>query len=112
MNTSTEATKSTETSLARDLITLIRYYLGRYLGGRRGLIILTVAVLAIGGWFNWGWLVAAGMAPILLAAAPCAVMCALGLCMKKGDGKSCSSGDQSAKTSSRTTVSAKPREEA
>lgn len=111
MNTSTEATKSTETSLARDLITLIRYYLG----GRRGLIILAVAVvtvLAVGGWFNWGWLVAAGIAPILLAVAPCAVMCALGLCMKKGDGNSCSSGDQSAKTSARTTVSAKPREEA
>ena len=30
---------------------------------------------------GWDWLVAAGMASIILAMAPCLVMCALGLCM-------------------------------
>ena len=34
--------------------------------------------------FNWGWLVAAGIAPLLLSAGPCLAMCALGLCMKGG----------------------------
>jgi hypothetical protein len=33
--------------------------------------------------FNWSWLVAAGIAPILLAVLPCAVMCGLGLCMNR-----------------------------
>lgn len=62
----------------------------RYLGGRRGLILLAVAVLGVGAFFNWGWLVAAGIAPLLIAFAPCAAMCALGLCMSKMGGKSCS----------------------
>ncbi len=31
---------------------------------------------------GWPWLVAAGIAPLLLSAAPCLAMCALGLCMK------------------------------
>lgn len=35
----------------------------------------------------WSWLVALGIAPLLLALAPCAAMCALGLCMKENDGK-------------------------
>ena len=30
---------------------------------------------------------AAGVAPLLLAFAPCAVMCLLGMCMHKGQGK-------------------------
>ncbi|GGG52463.1 hypothetical protein GCM10010964_44520 [Caldovatus sediminis] len=34
--------------------------------------------LAAGG---WSWLVAAGVAPVLLGALPCLAMCALGLCM-------------------------------
>lgn len=63
--------------------------LRRYVGGRRGLIAL--AALAIGGGLalNWNWLVTAGIAPVLLAVLPCVAMCALGLCMRHGDGKSC-----------------------
>ena len=38
-------------------------------------------LLVAGMAFNWGWLTAVGAAPILLAMAPCAAMCALGLCM-------------------------------
>jgi hypothetical protein len=92
MNTSTETTKLAKTSLARDWINLGRYYVGRYFGGRRGLIILTVAALGIGLALNWSWLVAIGVAPLLVALAPCAAMCALGLCMSRmGGGQSCSS---------------------
>jgi len=121
MSTSNETTKAAEAnaSLTRDVINLGRYYFWRatnwarsYLGGRRGLIFLAVAVVGAGAAFNWGWLVAIGIAPIILALAPCAVMCGLGLCMMKGGGKSCSSGDQSAKGSTGTTVSAKPSKDA
>jgi hypothetical protein len=42
--------------------------------------------------FNWGWLVAVGIAPLLVAVLPCVAMCALGLCMNKM-GKSTSSPD-------------------
>jgi len=53
----------------------------QYLGGRRALIVLGVAALAAALFFGWGWLAAVGVAPILVALAPCAAMCALGLCM-------------------------------
>ena len=46
------------------------------------------AVIALaGGVSGWDWLVAAGIAPILISLAPCLVMCALGLCMKCSRGK-------------------------
>jgi len=43
----------------------------------------TLAALALG----WPWLVAAGLAPLILAFAPCAAMCALGLCAHNMGGK-------------------------
>lgn len=67
-----------------------------YTSGKRGLILAAVAIAAAGVALNWSWLVAAGIAPLLLSVLPCVAMCALGLCMKKGSGKSCSSGDQAA----------------
>lgn len=76
-----------ETSLSQDLLYMVRYYLG----GRRGLLILAGLVIAAGLGLNWSWLVAAGIAPILVAVLPCVAMCALGLCMSKmAGGKSCS----------------------
>ncbi len=77
---------TTETSLTQDLLYAAEYYLG----GWRGLILLTVVALGVGAALNWSWLVAIGVAPFLLAFAPCAAMCALGLCMNKAMGKSCS----------------------
>ncbi len=65
-----------------------------YIGGKRGLIILAIGIAGGGMAMNWGWLVAVGIAPILLVVLPCAAMCALGLCMNKADGKSCSSGNK------------------
>ncbi len=56
-----------------------------YLGGRRGFAVLAALLLVAGLALNWGWLVAVGVAPLLLAFLPCAAMCALGLCtMGKG----------------------------
>jgi hypothetical protein len=67
--------------------------LRHYLTGRRGLVIVSIAIVAAGVALSWSWLAAAGIAPILLALAPCAAMCALGLCMNKM-GKSSSSAEQ------------------
>jgi len=49
--------------------------------GARGLILLAVLAVAAIGYSNWGWLVAIGVAPIILAMLPCAAMCAMGMCM-------------------------------
>lgn len=85
MSTS-EALKTSQASLSRDLLYAARYYLG----SRRGLIIVAFAALVGGLALNWSWLVAAGIAPLLLTALPCVAMCALGLCMNKMGEKSCS----------------------
>ena len=65
--------------LWREGLHIARYYLGN----RWVLLALGAGGLVIGAALNWGWLVAAGVAPILIALAPCAVMCALGLCAMK-----------------------------
>jgi hypothetical protein len=59
----------------------------RWLGGKRILILAAVAMVAAGAWFGWPWLAAAGIAPILLSLAPCAVMCAVGVCTMKACSK-------------------------
>lgn len=61
-----------------------------YIQGKRALILIAVAIGVLGLALNWSWLVAVGVAPLLLAVLPCAAMCALGLCMNKVWGKSCS----------------------
>ena len=79
-----------QTSLTQDLSRAARYYLG----GKRGLIALAALAIVGGLVFNWSWLVAAGIAPVLLSILPCAAMCALGLCMRGGAGNSCSTKDE------------------
>ena len=76
--------ENSRNSLSGDLLNAARYYLG----GRTGLIVVTAAALGFGAYSGWGWLVAAGIAPLLLTLAPCAVMCALGLCVMGGKSKS------------------------
>ncbi len=88
---STSQSRRTSVALAQRMVNAF----WPYIGSRRGLIILAIAITAGGMAMNWGWLVAVGIAPILIAVLPCAAMCALGLCMKKGGGKSCSSGGKS-----------------
>lgn len=58
---------------------------------RRNVILIAVAVVAVGLAFNSGGLVAVGIPSLLIAFLPCIAMCALGMC-KKGDGSgsSCS----------------------
>jgi len=86
MNASTEAKKVQDLSLPQTALGLLRHYLG----GRRGMIVLALAAAGIALYLGWGWLAAVGLAPLLLALAPCAAMCALGLCMNRGGGRSCS----------------------
>ncbi|HJS87051.1 MAG TPA: hypothetical protein VJ779_16465 [Acetobacteraceae bacterium] len=50
---------------------------------------IALALLAAGLAWQWSWLVAIGVPPLLLSAAPCAAMCALGLCMHRMGGRSC-----------------------
>ena len=112
MSTAIETTTAGKPSLTRKIIYAAQYYLG----GRRGLIVVTVVALGAGLVLNWSWLVAAGIAPLLLALAPCAAMCALGLCMNKMANKSGStqsnSGDQGTNTNpSSAAASPKARDE-
>jgi hypothetical protein len=115
MDASTETKKVEELSLTQTAVALLRHYLG----GRRGLILLAVTALGAALVLNWGWLVAVGLAPLLLALAPCAAMCAIGLCANKmmGGNNSCSTrsstGDRSSGTgSSPGTLAAKASDDA
>jgi len=83
MSASNTSNNPDSISLSRSIVALLRYHLG----GRRGLVLLAVAVLGAGLYLNWGWLVAAGIAPLLVALAPCAAMCAVGLCMNRAGEK-------------------------
>ncbi len=44
---------------------------------------VALALLAAGFTWQWSWLVAIGVAPLLISAASCVAMCALGLCMHR-----------------------------
>jgi hypothetical protein len=61
----------------------------RYLSNRWVLLAIGGGAVTIAAFFNWGWLVAIGLAPIIIAFAPCAIMCGLGLCGMKMMGGSC-----------------------
>jgi len=69
---------------------LPRPWIGRgsaILRSRRALAILGAVVIAGGLAWRWDWLTAIGIAPILVALAPCAAMCALGLCVSRMGGR-------------------------
>src|SRR3989442_4249075 len=55
----------------------------------RGLIVVALAIIGTGLALGWNWVVAAGLAPLLLSLAPCAAMCALGVCMMAKGNASC-----------------------
>ena len=75
MQNRTDPAKKPEAPLLRDFLHALKYYLG----GRRMLVAAAIAIVGGGLLLNWSWLVAAGMAPLLLAVLSCAAMCALGL---------------------------------
>ena len=83
---------ATKPSLAQDWLSALRYWLR----GRNGVIAMIVLTVVIGAALNWSWLVAVGVAPLLLTVLPCAVMCGLGLCMNKMTGSSCSTSSSAA----------------
>lgn len=56
--------------------------------GRRGWLMAAIALIGAGAAMSWGWLTAIGAAPLILTFAPCALMCAVGLCAMGGS-KSC-----------------------
>jgi hypothetical protein len=51
---------------------------------RQTLMLTGFAAIGGGAALNWDWLTAVGAAPLILSLAPCAAMCALGLCMRGG----------------------------
>ena len=77
--------KKTEANSTPGMLHLLRYRLG----GRGGLIAAAALALAVGVVLNWSWLVAAGLAPLVLAVLPCVAMCALGVCANSMSGKAC-----------------------
>ena len=48
---------------------------------------VALALLAAGFAWQWSWLVAIGVAPLLISVAPCVAMCALGLCMHRASNR-------------------------
>ncbi|SMH26155.1 hypothetical protein [Mesorhizobium australicum] len=78
--------RTSDTSLGRDISHAIRYHLR----GWRGPAVLAAVISVAGLAFGWGWLVAGGIAPLILAVLPCAAMCALSLCASRMAGKQCS----------------------
>jgi hypothetical protein len=80
-----QQSEKTQTSLTQDLLRTAQYYLG----SRRKLMVLAGITIVAGLTFNWSWLVAAGIAPLLISVLPCVAMCAIGVCcMKKSAGQS------------------------
>ena len=88
---------STSRSLPQDVLFAAHHYLGR----RAGFVAMAAIALGAGAYFNWGWLVAAGIAPLIISIAPCAAMCALGLCMS-GRSRAAPAPDQASTTTEPT----------
>ena len=75
---STAPTKSMETLRRRNGRTALHYLRRKWvLLGAAGLALIVAVAL------SWNWLVAIGVASVLLSVLPCLVMCGLGLCMHK-----------------------------
>ena len=89
-----EAVSATKPSLTQDWLNALRYWMR----GRNGVIALIALAVVIGAALNWSWLVAVGIAPLLITMLPCAAMCALGLCMNRMVGGSCATETSSVET--------------
>ena len=74
--TNLNATRPGQNSFANTLASVVRSLLGNPVG----LLAIAAGVIGFTAYSSWGWLVAAGLAPLLLSIAPCVAMCALGMC--------------------------------
>ena len=84
---SIEIAKPTAGLLANDRARTFR----SWIGDRRVLAVAGLAIAFTGLALGWNWLAAVGIAPLIVSAAPCLLMCALGLCMMGKGQKACSS---------------------
>lgn len=57
------------------------------LHNRLVLVATAIGVSGAGLALGWTWLTAAGIAPLIVSAAPCLIMCALGVCMMGRSGQ-------------------------
>jgi hypothetical protein len=75
---------TTEPSLGRDVSYVVRHPLRN----RWTLVALASLAVTLGLYFGgWAWLVAAGLAPIILSTLPCLIMCGLGVCIMCSGGQ-------------------------
>ena len=73
-----------ETTLPNSGVSISAPKILKWFGRRRVMLGgLAIALIGAGLAWQWSWLVAIGAAPLLVTAAPCAAMCALGLCMHR-----------------------------
>jgi hypothetical protein len=60
----------------------VSYVVRHPLRNRWTLVALASLAVILGLYFGgWAWLVAAGLAPIILSSLPCLIMCGLGVCI-------------------------------
>ena len=59
----------------------LRHFVAAWYTPRRGLILAGIGIVLAGLALGWNWLSAIGLAPLILSLAPCAAMCALGVCV-------------------------------
>lgn len=79
-----QSSTTAEGSLGRDALYAARHYLAN----RWTLLALGALAVVLGLTFGgWGWLVAAGLAPVILSTLPCLIMCGFGVCMMCRSGK-------------------------
>ena len=71
-------------------------------------LLLAGAAATLGVALGSGWLTTGALLSLLVALAPCALMCALGLCMRHGSGKSFSREVKTAVDSTSTTAHREP----
>lgn len=103
--TTPQTSEKPQTSLTQDLLRTAQYYLGN----RRGLMIVAGIAIVGGLTFNWGWLVAAGIAPILISLLPCVAMCAIGVCCMKKSVDQSGRAEATEETSSQLTSKRAPQ---
>jgi len=102
--TNSRMTDPAQTSSTGNVLAALR----AWSGSRLGLLSIAGVAIVAGLGFNWSWLVAIGVAPLVIGILPCAAMCALGLCMMNMAGKQTST-EPSNEPASGTNSAPQPR---